>query len=80
MRKAHFFGGLTTYIKNKYNGYLVSVGDVDGLVEAVCRYNKMSILERNRIQLNCIETASRYFSTTVIKDLATSIKAVFDVG
>lgn len=68
-------GGLTTYIRDEYNGFLVSKGDVDCICEKVKKYAAMSIEEKKIISDNCLFTARTYASDKVVQDLSFQMKS-----
>jgi glycosyltransferase involved in cell wall biosynthesis len=59
-------GGIRTYIKDKENGYLIDVDDVDGYVERVIEFIGLSNEQRERIIDNAYKTALKYESNYVI--------------
>ena len=66
-------GGIPSYLKDEYNGYLVPVGDVDALCNAIIKFAKLTYSQRKEMRENSLKTAQRYYRDNVIKELAGKI-------
>lgn len=66
-------GGIPSYLKDEYNGYLVPVGDVDALCNAILKFVKLTYSQRKKMRENAIKTAQYYYRDNVIKELACKI-------
>lgn len=73
---ASAIGGIKTYVKPERNGYLVDVDDVDGFVEAICKYINLSEKEKERIIANAYQTALKYDKDKVIGSLIAALRNI----
>lgn len=62
-------GGIKTYMKDGYNGYLFLPGDKKNLVSKIESFLNLSAIEQEEMEKNCILTAERYESNNVTKEL-----------
>lgn len=65
-------GGIPSYLKHKYNGFLVASGNIKQIAEYILEYCQLDISQKELYYRNCIETSKSYFSEKVIHDLAVS--------
>lgn len=65
-------GGIPSYLKHKYNGFLVAPGNIKQIAEYILEYCQLDISQKELYYRNCIETSKSYFSEKVIHDLAVS--------
>lgn len=72
-------GGISTYLKDGFNGFSVPQKDVGAIVEAIDKYEKMSLLERKEMKENCIKTGCKYYQDYVCKKLANDIRNIIQV-
>lgn len=63
-------GGIPTYLKDGYNGYLVRPGLVDDLVTAIVKYVELPEVEKLLMRRHCLETARKYYQSNVVRELA----------
>ena len=66
-------GGIPSYLENEYNGFLVPVGDIDALCNAIIKFAKLTYSQRKEMRENSLKTAQRYYRDNVIKELAGKI-------
>ena len=71
-------GGISSYLIDGYNGYLISVGDIEGLVAAVLKFKNLSNAERQTISKNCVMTSKMYSSKYVLDKLSVDIKHIIN--
>ncbi|MEZ4809855.1 MAG: glycosyltransferase family 4 protein [Allomuricauda sp.] len=69
-------GGPLGYVKEGYNGFLFEKRNVEELVSKVQRFQRMKSEEVLKMKTNCIETAKRYESSIVNKDLIGVLKSI----
>lgn len=62
-------GGIKTYMKDGYNGYLFSPGDKKKLVSKIEKFLNLSAIEQEEMKKNCVLTAERYESNSVTQEL-----------
>lgn len=62
-------GGIATYIKDNYNGYLFEPGNPKELSQHISNYIKLSIKEKQRLKHNALKTAENFSSDVVSKKL-----------
>lgn len=67
-------GGISSYLIDGYNGYLVQIGDVKGLAIAVLKYTSLSINKKQNMFNNCIASSKKYSTDNVSRELSTEIK------
>lgn len=72
-------GGILTYVRDKYNGYLVDKGDIYAIHNAVLDYIHLPLQKKVEMRCNCISTAKEYYSTKVIKELSEILKTYQNV-
>lgn len=65
-------GGIPSYLKHKYNGFLVAPGNIKQIAEYILEYCQLDMSQKELYYRNCIETSKSYFSGKVIHDLAVS--------
>lgn len=65
-------GGIPSYLKHRYNGFLVAPGDIKQITNYILEYFQLEISQKELYYKNCIETSKAYFSENVIHDLAMS--------
>lgn len=70
-------GGIPSYLKNRYNGFLVSPNDKQAVCNAVMEYMAMSHEDKNIMKQNCLLTAQNYYAEKVVNDLAKKFEALF---
>lgn len=63
-------GGITSYLIDRYNGYLCAVHNIQDIFNAVVEYTKLSVEARRIMKQNCLKTAGEYYSDKVLCDLA----------
>lgn len=61
--------GITSYLKNGYNGLVFEPGNPNDLADKILNYSLLSKEEKNQLSLNAIETAKRFDSAIVEKQL-----------
>ena len=71
--------GLLDYIKDEYNGKLFTPGDVSELVEAIKWYINLGENEKLKLKRNALETAKRFDSEKVFKNLYVFLKERFNL-
>ncbi|MGX1928078.1 glycosyltransferase family 4 protein [Flagellimonas sp. 2504JD4-2] len=71
-------GGLKTYIKDGFNGYLFEVGSHSALYNKLLHYLQMPEEERKLMSRNALETAQEYDSKKVAEDLYIQLKSLGD--
>lgn len=62
-------GALPTYIKEGVNGFLVKPGSAKEIADKIIKFYLLDDLKKEAIRLSAINTASRYFSEQVNKEL-----------
>ncbi|MBD5280213.1 MAG: glycosyltransferase family 4 protein [Bacteroides sp.] len=69
-------GGIATYIQSDYNGWLVNVGDVNGVVEKILNFRALSTIEKKYIYQNAIITGQKYYSSKVCQKLCSDLWSI----
>lgn len=70
------FGGIKTYVKDGYNGYLFKPGNQEELEKTILKFHELSIDEKERMSNNSLETAKSYDSKLVNAKLISKVKEV----
>lgn len=68
--------GIKTYVRDGYNGYLFTPGDIDHLKDCIKKYEKLSLEERQEFSYGALVTANEYDSVHVNNQLVAKIKRV----
>lgn len=71
-------GGISTYLKNGYNGYSVPVNDVYAIYNSIIEYQKLSFKEKASMRSACLETAKSYYNDFVCSKLSIDIIKTLD--
>ena len=69
-------GGIPSYLKHGYNGYLVAPGNINEIVNYIIEYSQLNSSQKELLYTNCLETSKNYFSERVIKDLSVSFARI----
>lgn len=69
-------GGLTSYIDNEKDGYLVNVGDIDNIYKKLKFYYYLSGLEKETLSENAIKKAQKYEADSVTKLLKNKFMSI----
>ncbi|MCD8183713.1 MAG: glycosyltransferase [Bacteroides sp.] len=62
-------GGIKTYMKDGYNGYLFPPGNKNILVSKIEKFLNLSVIEKEVMKKNCILTVEKYESNNVAQKL-----------
>lgn len=63
-------GGIPSYLIDGQNGFLIPTREVNSVVSAVLKYNRMSKEDKEIMQNNCIKSSEKYFKDKVSIQLA----------
>lgn len=63
------YGGLKEYIRNGENGFLFEPGDVDDMCSKIESYINLNDEERNRMQIEALNTSKRFDKKVVMDNL-----------
>ena len=69
-------GGISSYLKDGYNGFLVPPGNADAISDAIVRYVQMPETERSLMVQNALYTAQRFSRESVVGELADKMKQI----
>ena len=69
-------GGISSYLKDGYNGFLVPPGNADAISDAIMRYVQMPETERSLMVQNALYTARRFSRENVVGELADKMKQI----
>lgn len=69
-------GGIKTYLKNGYNGFLVSPGNPEDIVESVCSYLSLPEEIRRKLKSHAIETGKKFYYKNVCQELALNFQSI----
>lgn len=69
-------GGIPSYLKDGYNGFLTETGNLEQQVAAVVKFYSLPEKDKEQMRRHCLLTASRYFSDKVLDALAEDIALV----
>lgn len=69
-------GGISSYLKDGYNGFLVPPGNADAISDAIMRYVQMPETERSLMVQNALYTAQRFSRENVVGELADKMKQI----
>ena len=72
-------GGIATYVKENYNGFLFEVGDVNSLIMKVLQFISLDDEERKYLSENAIFTAKEYDSQHVNENMIKYIKEINEI-
>lgn len=67
-------GGIASYVENGKNGWLVSVHNVEEIVDSIHKYINMENNEKEQMRKYCIETGQKYYREQVCYQLSKDIK------
>jgi glycosyltransferase involved in cell wall biosynthesis len=73
-------GGVPSYLKNGYNGYLVEPGSLQCIVEKILNYYQLDESEKYEMIQNCVNTGKKYYSSNVGYSLAAEIRKIIHCG
>lgn len=59
--------GITSYLENRYNGFIFEMGNSNDLADKIIDYSLLTIDEKKEMSQNAIKTARKYDSLTVEK-------------
>lgn len=71
-------GGVTTYLKDGYNGFLVAPGSPSEIIERIIQYTEMPEKQQTEIREHCISTSRRYYSSYVCNELSSELDAIIN--
>lgn len=63
-------GGIKSYLKDNYNGWLVPQHDIKSIVQQIKKFTAMTSIQKRCLRNNCYNTAQNYYSDLVGKQLA----------
>ncbi|MCC8088715.1 MAG: glycosyltransferase family 4 protein [Rikenellaceae bacterium] len=69
-------GGIPSYLKDGFNGYLTEPGSVSSITDAVLKYISLPEAEKTKMIENAKLTAVRYYNQNMVSELAERIKTV----
>ena len=69
-------GGISSYLKDGWNGWLTPIHDVNSIVDKICHYESLSNKEKIILSNNCINTGKKYYSETVGTKLASELSSL----
>lgn len=69
-------GGISSYLIDGFNGFMVPQKDVPAIVDAIERFEKMSPGEISNMKSNCVQTGSKYYTDIVCQNLAKDIRNI----
>lgn len=69
-------GGISSYLKDGYNGFLVPPGNADAISDAIMRYVQMTENKRSLMVQNALYTAQRFSRDSVVGELADKMKQI----
>lgn len=67
-------GGIASYVENGKNGWLVSVHNVEEIVDSIHKYMNMENNEKEQMRRYCIETGKKYYREQVCYQLSKDIR------
>lgn len=69
-------GGIKTYVEDEINGFLFGVGDYKALAQKIINYSRFDVCKKNRFSKNALDTALKYDSKKVNKELYEKINSI----
>lgn len=69
-------GGIPSYLVDGFNGFLVPNDDILSVVDAIKKYQSMSIEYKVHMRENCIKSSQRFFRDKVCKELSEKITEI----
>lgn len=71
-------GGIASYVKPNFNGWLVSCHDINNIVESINEYIDLPIEKKSQLSINSVQTGKEYYSPKVCKKLKYDICSIFN--
>lgn len=71
-------GGITSYLKNNFNGFTFEPGNADLLKEKVLGYYQLTEVEQKNLSTNALNTSKDYTIEVVSKKLSTKLNTLFN--
>lgn len=63
-------GGITSYLKDGFNGYICEVGNANMISDNVITYSKLTNYQKEQMSKNCLNTAKNYYTDRIYNKLA----------
>jgi glycosyltransferase involved in cell wall biosynthesis len=63
-------GGITSYLKDGYNGYISEVGNANMVSDNVILYSNLTNYQKEQMSRNCLVTAENYYTEKIYNKLA----------
>lgn len=70
-------GGIASYIKPNYNGWLTPIHDISAITNIVLKYIETPAKVKEYIRQNCICSGQKYYCNKVCDELASNLKRLF---